>query len=142
MSPTPSPLAALFAECDARGVELCINADGRLTVDGPEDAVTPDLVARLKANKLDVLLVLHAERDADSVDAYPYEWEWLEAPTLPADAVCPCGSTTWRDVPIHHGQSVRRDCAKCGRFIEFPIWYGKNEVTSANDCSAYYISDT
>jgi hypothetical protein len=43
------------------------------------------------------------------------------------DAVCRCGSTKWRDVPIHGGRSIRRDCARCGRFIAFPLWYGRTE---------------
>jgi hypothetical protein len=43
------------------------------------------------------------------------------------DAVCPCGSTQWRDVPIHGGRSIRRDCARCGRFLGFPLWYGQPE---------------
>lgn len=42
--------------------------------------------------------------------------------------VCKCGSTSWRDVPIHDGQSTRRDCGRCGRFLDFPIWYGKNAL--------------
>lgn len=49
-------------------------------------------------------------------------------PATPRDTpkpMCRCGSTTWRDVPIHDGQSVRRDCSLCGRFLEFPVWYGK-----------------
>jgi hypothetical protein len=43
------------------------------------------------------------------------------------DAVCRCGSTRWRDVPIHGGRSIRRDCARCGRFLSFPLWYGQRE---------------
>lgn len=35
-----------------------------------------------------------------------------------------CGSTQYVDVPIHNGQSVRRDCTRCGRFVCFPVWYG------------------
>jgi hypothetical protein len=31
------------------------------------------------------------------------------------DAICPCGSNQWRDVTIYGGQSIRRDCAGCGR---------------------------
>ncbi len=41
--------------------------------------------------------------------------------------VCRCGSTRWNDVVLHHephnGQSTRRDCAKCRRFISFPVWH-------------------
>jgi hypothetical protein len=40
-------------------------------------------------------------------------------------AVCPCGSDRWIDVPIHDGQSVRRDCARCDKFIRHVRWYGK-----------------
>jgi hypothetical protein len=37
---------------------------------------------------------------------------------------CCCGSTATHDVAIHGGRSTRRDCAKCGRFQSFPVWYG------------------
>ena len=36
-----------------------------------------------------------------------------------------CGSRKFRDVDIHNGQSLRRDCAQCGRFLDFPLWYGR-----------------
>jgi hypothetical protein len=26
---------------------------------------------------------------------------------------------------IHRGQSVRRDCAECGKFVAFTVWYGQ-----------------
>jgi hypothetical protein len=48
------------------------------------------------------------------------------------DAVCRCGSTRWRDVPIHGGRSIRRDCARCGRFLSFPLWYGHKEDEPAS----------
>ena len=39
---------------------------------------------------------------------------------------CPrCACTTWQDVPIHHGRSTRRDCARCGRAVGFPVWHGQ-----------------
>jgi hypothetical protein len=39
---------------------------------------------------------------------------------------CPrCGCRESIDVPIHRGESVRRDCRKCGLFREFPIWQRK-----------------
>ena len=37
-----------------------------------------------------------------------------------------CGATAFRDVPIHAGESVRRDCLACRRFLSFPTWYGEN----------------
>ena len=44
---------------------------------------------------------------------------------IPSPAPCPrCGGQTI-DVRIHDGQSVRRDCRRCGRFVSFPMWYGK-----------------
>ena len=36
-----------------------------------------------------------------------------------------CVSTSYLDKPIHGGQSVRRDCARCQRILGFTIWYGK-----------------
>lgn len=34
-----------------------------------------------------------------------------------------CLSTDFQDTPIHGGHSMRRDCAKCGAFVDFPKWY-------------------
>jgi len=36
-----------------------------------------------------------------------------------------CGAGEFRDVPIHEGRSIRRECARCGRFVGFPVWHGK-----------------
>jgi hypothetical protein len=98
-------LAELLAYCDAHGVRLLPAGDGGLTIDAPQAALTPALLEFLAAHKADVLATFR-----------------------PADATprCRCGSTTWRDVAIHGGQSVRRDCAGCGRFIDFPLWHGAN----------------
>jgi len=88
----------------------------------PRSALTPDLLARLQAHKADVVAMLRPVPEVSP--ALPVATR--EAPAKPAKAVCRCGSTTWRDVPIHGGQSVRRDCGRCGRFMEFPVWYGKD----------------
>lgn len=45
--------------------------------------------------------------------------------------VCKCGSREFKDVPIHSGQSISRDCARCGKFVMFLKWYGK---ASARPC--------
>jgi hypothetical protein len=51
--------------------------------------------------------------------------EPLPAGAAVGDVACPrCGSYYYRDVPIHKGESVRRDCARCGRFLDFPVWHG------------------
>jgi len=119
MTRTPSILANLLADCDAHGIRLAL-ADGGLTIDAPEDALTPDLLARLKDHKADLLVMLRPTPDL--APATPT----CAAPARPAKAVCRCGSTTWRDVPIHGGQSVRRDCGRCGRFLDFSAWCDKD----------------
>jgi len=110
-------LAELLADCDARGIRLHPAGDGGLTIDAPQEALAPDMMARLKAHKAELLALL---RPVPVVQPQPM-------PTMKPTAkpVCRCGSTVWRDVLIHDGVSVRRDCDNCGRFIEFPIWYGK-----------------
>jgi len=44
----------------------------------------------------------------------------------PAGRCSGCGGTEHRDIPIHDGRSVRRDCARCGRLFNppWPVWYG------------------
>lgn len=44
----------------------------------------------------------------------------VEEPAL----ICRCGSKRFRDFTIHDGQSIRRDCALCRRFVAFIRWYG------------------
>ena len=47
----------------------------------------------------------------------------------PPGAICSCGSDQWIDVPLHSrdhaGQSIRRDCVRCDKFIRYVRWYGK-----------------
>lgn len=54
MTGTPSVLTGLLAECDAHGISLAADG-GALTIDAPQDALTPDLLDRLRAHKADVL---------------------------------------------------------------------------------------
>lgn len=46
---------------------------------------------------------------------------------------CTCKSDQAYDTPIHGGQSTRRDCAWCGKFLDFPKWYGKEDVAEVID---------
>ena len=93
-------LADLLTECAAKGIRLLPADYDRLTIDGPSHAITPEIVAGLTAHKAEIL----ATR-------------------------CRCGSTTFRDVPIHKGRSIRRDCVRCGHFVAFLVWYGKATVS-------------
>ncbi|MBX3426610.1 MAG: hypothetical protein KF688_13095 [Pirellulales bacterium] len=101
MTGTPMTVAELLADCNTHGVRLAARDGGGLAIDAPQAELTPGLLEALTARKAELLAML-----------------------LPTDAtaVCRCGSTAWRDVVIHGGQSVRRDCAICGRFANFPIW--------------------
>ncbi len=124
MTTMPSSLTRLLTECEALGIQLLPAEDGGLTIDAPQEALTPDLLDRLKAHKADVLAMLRPTSNA--APGSPVATR--DAPATPTKPVCRCGSTAWRDVPIHDGQSVRRDCGRCGRFIDFPVWYGKGTL--------------
>jgi TubC N-terminal docking domain len=45
----------LLAECKALGIRLTVAGDGGLSIDAPQDALTPDLLDRLKAHKAELL---------------------------------------------------------------------------------------
>jgi hypothetical protein len=58
-------------------------------------------------------------------DPFSTGWGVKAAATRPEKAVCSCGSESWIDVQIHGGQSLRRDCERCGKFIRHVRWHGK-----------------
>jgi hypothetical protein len=90
----------LLAECYA--LDIVLQPDGnQLDIDAPRGTLTSDLMARLREHKAELLVLLRSPPS------------------------CRCGASVWRDVQIHNGKSVRRDCAGCGRFIEFALWYGE-----------------
>jgi hypothetical protein len=102
-----SAATELMSECLTLGIRLNVTRDGRVAIDAPKDALSPELLERVRTHKAELLEKLGTK-----------------GPCNAAKPVCRCGSTTWRDVAIHDGQSTRRDCAKCGRFIDFSYWYG------------------
>lgn len=112
--------AELLMDLGRLGIRL--EADGERLRYRPQSALTPDLLYRLKAHKAELLAMLRPAPEAVPTLPVPT----CEAPAKPTKAVCRCGGTTWRDLPIHGGQSVRRDCGRCRRFMEFAIWYGKD----------------
>ncbi len=113
--------AELLVDLARRGIRL--DADGERLRYHPRSALTAKLLERLKAYKAELLTLLRTRQDFD-VDDAPDAEPALAVQEKPAKIACRCGSTTWRDVPIHDGQSIRRDCGRCGRFIDFPVWYG------------------
>jgi hypothetical protein len=131
MSRDGASLAELLTECGRLGIRLLVADDGCLTIDAPQDALTPDLLDRLKAHKAELLTLLHRPLDFDIDDTPDAEPAPIIDAATTTSQICRCGSTTWRDVPIHGGESVRRDCGGCGRFIGFPVWYGNG--TGRND---------
>jgi hypothetical protein len=118
-----SDVTELLTECGISGIRLLLTDGGRLKIDAPKDALTPDLLARVKVYKAELLTMLLPISKAGTPDIDRSSYEPFKN-SNPSKPVCRCGGTIWRDVPIHEGRSVRRDCAHCGRFIEFTIWYG------------------
>ena len=125
MSNAPPSLPELLVYCDGRGVRLLPGKDGSLTIDAPRGTLTPELLDQVKPHKAEVLALLRRVDEFDADGAPDAEPAPIIEPGANPNAVCHCGSTKWRDVSIHDGQSVRRDCGRCGRFIEFAVWYGK-----------------
>jgi hypothetical protein len=97
-----------------------------MTIDAPRDALTPELLARLKANKAELLKLLRPRWAFDVDEAPDAEPAPVSDAIAAGEPICRCGSTTWRDVPILDGQSLRRDCGRCGRPIEFE--YGTRTI--------------
>lgn len=139
-----------------------LEADGERLRYRPRSALTPDLLARLKEHKAELLAMLGANAVAPEIDqsnavavwraaldrlegdpllppdvmdalrSADVRWAASDAKAKPTKPVCRCGSTVWRDVPIHGGQSIRRDCARCSRFVGFTVWHGRPLHPSEN----------
>jgi len=165
MTVATKSLEKLLADCEAHSIRLTFADGGGLEIDAPRAALTPDLLARLKTHKTDLLAMLRPAPEVAPPAAtadIPSTWSdyqdsiaaaiqhafdnpssredigplWMTAPggwpappvatrgapAKPAKPGCRCGGTTWRDVPIHGGRSVRRDCGRCGRFLEWQQW--------------------
>ena len=120
-------LAELLFEGDAECIRLQPCGDDALTIDAPSAALTPDLICRLKRHKAELIALLR-------VPCGPLEAA-TQSPREPvlstATTKCRCGDSRWIEIPIHRGQSVRRDCYRCRRFVDFPLWYGRH--TRHND---------
>lgn len=58
MTSVPSILSQLLQECGAHGIRLTLAGDAGLTIDAPKDALTTNMLARLKAYKSELLEAL------------------------------------------------------------------------------------
>lgn len=93
MTGTPSILADLLTECDAHGIRLLLAGDGGLTIEAPRAALTPALVARLKAHKVELLAILGPKADTPGIGQSNAAAEWqatldrLGDPLFPPDVM-------------------------------------------------------
>jgi hypothetical protein len=68
--------------------------------------------------------LLSENRDQSSTQCRHYKTTVAKTGAI----ACRCGSTETVGVSIHNGQSIRDDCAGCGRFHCFSLWYGKISI--------------
>jgi len=106
-------LAELLAECHSRGIRMLPAGHEGLTIDAPEDALTPELVDRLRLQKADVLASLRSVPATPSIDPSDAAAVWQAAldllegdPLFPPDllndlreADVRWGSDEWHDEP-------------------------------------------
>jgi hypothetical protein len=106
--------ADLLAELVSRGVEFQAHGD-RLRF-RPTERLGPADVDNIRQHKSALLALLRAE---GLVFCHP------AADPRPLKACDRCGSTDYHDIPVHNGQSRRRDYNRCHRFLGWPQWYGR-----------------
>lgn len=88
----------LLSECAARGIRLALAGSGRLSIDAPRDALTPELLEELRDAKPELLQILQAPRRCSSHIDHRH---WLDTPAT--------GRPGW----------IRTTCRLCGAFIGY-----------------------
>ena len=86
-------LAELLADCDAHGIRLLVAGNGGLTIDAPQDALTPELLERLKTHKAELLALLRPTPDVAPAPPAAKRERPQSRPRLFADAVRQPGVT-------------------------------------------------
>jgi hypothetical protein len=125
--------ARLLATVAELGGSVALDGDSLLlTTSSP---APPELLAAMREHKPELVALLRIGQAAgDQPPPGPTPPDPVAPPPPPTPPPhagpptprCPqCGSCETRDVAIHSGRSVRRDCAQCGRFISFPVWHGE-----------------
>lgn len=111
-----------IAFLESMGVTLKVHGE-KLQV-SPARAVGPGTLSVLKAHKPEIIEALLEQRQLSTSTQIPKSAASSESVDS-TTAYCPrCQSNHYIDVPIHNGQSTRRDCAKCNRFLGWPLWQG------------------
>jgi hypothetical protein len=140
---------SLLADLKSRGVVLT-QVDGDIQIQSPKGELTDDDIQVIRDHKPELIDLLTVpsrwgEYHDAIADAFgnPSTREaigplWMTDPdgwpgsrpkaAKPTPGICPrCGSDQFKDVPIHGGKSIRRDCAKCSKFLAFPRWSPKED---------------
>ena len=124
MSTTDQLVEALLALHSAGGRMRVV--DGRLQVD-VDIELAESVWQTIKAHRGELVASLAGDRPLWG-DAPIWPDRPADRPAGPSpdgiDRCGRCGSTETVDSTIHDGASVRRDCAACGRFWKFTLWYG------------------
>jgi protein gp37 len=95
----------------ARGVELTLDGS-HVACDGPEDLVTPELVATIRARKVDIIAALAAEK-AEAVRTAPLAAAMANAESVHARAI-PERHRTGRDVSVDGLDAAeQKSCPSC-----------------------------
>lgn len=95
-------------------------ADGNAIRFQPAEKIDPEAARWLRDHKPQLLAALRGDV-ADPVVHHPAQHHHVDPDAPRCDR---CGSTSTIDVMIHNGDSTRRDCGRCGRFLDFPRWHG------------------
>jgi len=104
----------LLSDLIVRGVEF--QAHGDKLRFRPVEKLNRDDVENIRRHKTALLRLLRAEG---------HEYRDPDADPRPLLACDRCEATEFTDVTTHNGQSIRRDCAHCHRFLGWPRWYGQ-----------------
>jgi hypothetical protein len=112
-----TPVDILF-ELARLGVRIENDGEAPLRIVAPRGRLTEALKAAIRRN----LLGIHQElaKPAQPIVVHPLANQGADGPKCTR-----CGSTDRVEVPIHAGQSVRRDCGRCGFPCGHSVWYGK-----------------
>ena len=141
-------MTVLEVIAEARRLGIVLKASGEAVLYSPRAAMTAQLAEGIRAVKPVLLIELEgtkppagapsqyvrrattaapsatrgAEKAVASEPSPDYDTTFLDRSR--PKAVCKCGAHVWKDIPIHTGQSLRRECAACSLFLSWPKWYG------------------